>query len=148
MDIGDAFERIGLRLHQALYQGSGGRIGHRAILVPTLLLTTTGRRSGHDRVAALIYARDGRDYVVVASNHGEDGDPGWLHNIRANASVGVQVGRRTGRGHARVVGLGDPDYDRLWELVNRNNRGRYARYQARTRRPIPIVVITPATGSR
>ena len=141
MAIGDAFERVGLRVHQALYQGSRGRIGHRAILVPTLLLTTTGRRSGRRRTSALIYARDGGDFVVVASNHGEDADPGWLHNIRERPEVGLQVGRRTGGGRARIVRREDPDYERLWALVNRNNRDRYAGYQRRTGRPIPLVVI-------
>lgn len=143
MDIGDAFERLGLRLHQAVYEGTGGRIGHRAILVPTLLLTTTGRRSGRDRTVALAYARDGDDLVVVASNHGEDTDPAWLHNIRSDAAVRIQVGRDRDRARARIVAPGDPDHDRLWALVNANNHGRYVGYQSRTVRPIPLVVLTP-----
>jgi F420H(2)-dependent quinone reductase len=143
MGIGDAFERVGLRVHQALYEGTGGRLGHRAILVPTLLLTTTGRRSGRDRTVALAYARDGDDLVVVASNHGEDTDPAWLHNIRSDPAVGIQVGRDRGRGRARIVASGDPDHERLWALVNANNHGRYAGYQSRTSRPIPLVALTP-----
>ena len=148
MTVGDVFERVGLRVHEALYKGSGGRIGHRVILVPTLLLTTTGRRTGRRRTSALIYARDGGDFVVVASNHGEDTDPGWLHNVREHPEVGLQVGRRTGTGRARIVGRDDPDYGRLWALVNRNNHDRYTGYQRRTMRPIPLVIITPESSWR
>ncbi len=137
-----ALERVGLRLHEALYVGTGGLVGHRAIGVPSLLLTTAGRRSGRRRVCALIYARDGDELVLVGSNHGEDRDPGWVHNVRADARVGVQVGRRRAAGRARVVESGDPDYGRLWALVDGNNHGRYARYQVRTSRPIPLVVVT------
>ena len=59
-----------LRLHEAIYKRTDGRIGHRMIGVPTLLLRTTGRRSGAPRCNALVYARDGQDYLVVASNFG------------------------------------------------------------------------------
>lgn len=62
-----------LRLHQAIYEATGGVIGHRLIGVPTLLLTTTGRRTGDRRTAALVYAKDADgSLVVVASNGGAD----------------------------------------------------------------------------
>ncbi len=147
MGIGDTLERVGLRVHQALYEGTGGRIGHRAILVPTLLLTTTGRRSGRDRTVALTYARDGDGLVVVASNHGEDTDPAWLHNIPSNPAVRIQVGRDRRGSRARIVGPGDRGRERLWALVDANNHGRYTGYQARTSRPIPLVVLTPESPS-
>jgi len=38
---------------------------------------------------------------------------------------------------------GDPDYDRLWKIVNKVNRGTYAQYQKRTSRPIPVIRLTP-----
>ena len=44
---------------------------------------------------------------------------------------------------ARVLEQGDPDYDRLWRVVNDNNRHRYDSYQKMTSRPIPLVVLTP-----
>jgi hypothetical protein len=44
---------------------------------------------------------------------------------------------------ARRVVPDDSDYARLWELVNKNNANRYSGYQARTLRPIPVVVLTP-----
>ena len=132
-----------LRLHQRLYERTDGRVGHRMIGVPTLLLRTTGRRSGALRTNALVYARDGDDYVLVASNGGAERHPAWLHNLRANPDVEVQVGRERRRGTARVVERGEPGYDRLWRLVNDNNRDRYDGYQRKTSRPIPLVVVTP-----
>ncbi len=78
-----------LRVHDALYQGTDGRIGHRMIGVPTLLLRTTGRRSGATRTNSLVYARDGSDYLLVPSNGGADQPPAWLHNLRANPEVEV-----------------------------------------------------------
>jgi F420H(2)-dependent quinone reductase len=143
MSFPAAFIRTFLRFHQTMYVQSGGLIGHRMVLVPTLLLRTVGRRSGRERVAALVYARDGHDYVVVASNDGADDPPAWLHNLNADPHVGLQVGRHRSGGVARVVERGDADYDRLWRLVNERNHGRYDGYQARTRRPIALVAVTP-----
>jgi deazaflavin-dependent oxidoreductase (nitroreductase family) len=133
-----------LRLHEQLYVRSDGRFGHGMIGVPTLLLRTTGRRSGATRTNGLVYARDGNDYLVVPSNGGAPRHPGWLHNVRANPEVEVQIGRERRRGTARVVEPSSPDYDRLWRIVNENNRDRYYGYQKKTDRPIPVVAITPA----
>jgi deazaflavin-dependent oxidoreductase (nitroreductase family) len=132
-----------LRLHEQLYTRSDGRIGHRMIGVPTLLLRTTGRRSGATRTNGLVYARDGNDYLVVASNGGADRPPAWLHNLRANPDVEIQIGRERRKGAARVVEPTDPDYDRLWGIVNANNHDRYRAYQQKTARPIPVIVVTP-----
>ncbi len=137
-------QRFALRVHQAIYELSGGFVGHRLIGVPSLLLRTTGRRTGRVRTTALIYARDGAAYVLVASNHGLGRDPAWLLNIRADPSVEVQVGRRRERGLVRVVEKGDGVYGRLWQLVNDGNHHRYEGYQASSGRPIPLVVVLPA----
>jgi deazaflavin-dependent oxidoreductase (nitroreductase family) len=132
-----------LKLHEQIYKRTGGRLGHRMVGVPTLLLETTGRRSGKTRTNALVYARDGEDYLVVASNGGSDQPPAWLYNLRAHPDVGIQIGRERRPGTARVVEASDPEYERLWKLVNDNNRDRYTAYQQQTNRPIPIVAVTP-----
>ena len=144
MSIGSRLERQYLRLHQAVYELTDGRLGHRMVGSPSLLLRTIGRRSGQRRTSALIYALDGRDYVLVASNWAQERDPAWLLNIRANPSVEVQVARRREPATARVVEADDADYARLWAIANRGNRDRYTAYQARTKRQIPIVVVAPA----
>jgi len=133
-----------LKLHQALYERSDGRVGHRLIGVPTLLLRSRGRRSGAQRSNALVYARDGEDYVLVASNGGSAQPPGWLFNVRAKPEVSIQVGRHKTDGSARIVERGDADYEHLWRLVNDNNHDRYDAYQTMTTRAIPLVVVTPA----
>lgn len=133
-----------LRVHEKIYKGTDGRLGHNMIGVPTLLLRTTGRRSGETRTNGLVYARDGDDYLVVASKGGDPKAPAWLHNLRANPDVEVQVGRERRKATARVVAPGDPDYERLWKIVNEGNKDRYSAYQEKTDRPIPVVAITPA----
>ena len=133
-----------LHLHQAIYDLSDGRVGHLMLGVPCLLLRTTGRRTGRSRTSCLVYARDGDDYVVVASLGGSDRPPAWLHNLAADPCVGVQVGRRRFPAFAGVVERGDTGYDRLWRAVNQVNRGRYDAYQAKTSRPIPLVRLSPA----
>ena len=132
-----------LKFHQRLYESSDGRVGHKMVGVPALLLRSTGRRSGALRCNALIYAADGSDYVLVASNGGSDSAPGWLYNVRTKPEVEIQIGRKRSPGIARVVESGDEDYDRLWRLVNDNNKARYDAYQAGTERPIPLVVVSP-----
>lgn len=144
MSVADTIQGPVLRLHQQLYERSDGRVGHKILGVPALLLRTTGRRSGAQRCIALMYASDGADYVLVASNGGSERPPAWLHNVRAKPDVVVQIGRTRIPGTARVVARGDADYERLWRLANDNNHNRYDAYQQNTARAIPLVVVTPA----
>jgi F420H(2)-dependent quinone reductase len=132
-----------LKLHEALYKASDGRVGHRMIGVPCLLLSTTGARTGNRRTSALVYARDGEGYVLVASNGGSAAPPAWLANIRKRPEAEIQIGRRQMSGTARVIESTDEAYARLWRLVNENNHDRYTAYQQQTSRPIPLVAFTP-----
>ena len=132
-----------LKVHQLVYERSGGRIGHRLAGTRNLLLRTVGARTGQPRTNALSYAREGDAYVVVASMGGAPRSPGWYHNLRADPAAEIQVGTRRMRVRASFVGAGHPDRDRLWALVNRNNANRYANYQRLTSRTIPIVVLRP-----
>jgi F420H(2)-dependent quinone reductase len=133
-----------LTVHQLLYERSGGRVGHRMLGTPTLLLRTTGRRSGAQRTNALVYLADDGSYVVVASKGGDDKPPAWLLNLTAQPNVEVQIGRERRAASARVLQPGEDGYERLWRLVNENNSGRYDGYQAKTARPIPLVILTPS----
>jgi F420H(2)-dependent quinone reductase len=134
-----------LRVHQKLYELSDGLVGHRLLGVPTLLLRTTGARSGVTRTNGLVYARDGDRYLVVPSKGGADAAPGWLYNLRKNPTAEVQIGRKRQRVTAEIVGRDEPDYGRVWRIVNDNNAGRYDQYQARTDRPIPVVALKSQT---
>lgn len=135
-------ELLALRLHEALYERTDGLIGHRMLGVPTLLLRTTGRRTGQTRTNALVYAQDGDRYLVVPSNGGADRPPAWLHNLRAQPQVEIQIGRRRRPARAEVIDQDAPDFARVWKAVNDNNRGRYDGYQSKTSRPIPVVALT------
>jgi F420H(2)-dependent quinone reductase len=137
---------IGMRLlhvHQMVYERSGGRIGHRLAGTRNLLLRTVGAKTGQPRTNALTYARDGADFVVVASLGGSPRSPGWYHNLRAKPDAEIQVGTKRIPVTARAVLPGDADRDRLWRLADENNEGRYSAYQKATTRPIPVVVLSP-----
>jgi deazaflavin-dependent oxidoreductase (nitroreductase family) len=144
MNVVEQTQRVGLRVHQFLYERSGGRFGHRIGPLTALLLHTTGRRTGLSRTSALVYRQDGDDYVVVASNGGSEQAPGWYHNLRAHPEAEIQIGTERFPVVAHDA-VGD-EYDRYWKLVNERNRnrngGRYEQYQARTSRRIPVVVLT------
>lgn len=142
--ISGAIEARFLRVHQTIYEATRGAVGHRLIGVPTLLLNSSGRRTGRQRTAALVYAEDDDGSLIVsASNGGAARPPGWLHNVKAEGAVAVQVGRRRFDAGAEVIGQEHPDYARLWTLVNRNAHGRYDRYQQRTDRVIELVRLRP-----
>jgi len=133
-----------VRTHDAVYQRTNGWIGHRIPGAPnSLLLHTVGAKTGLTRTHSLSYARDGNDYLVVASNGGDRRSPGWYHNLKANPGVQINVGRTRFGVTAHAVLPDDPDYPRLWRIVNDNNANRYDGYQAKTDRPIPIIRLTP-----
>jgi deazaflavin-dependent oxidoreductase (nitroreductase family) len=94
----------------------------------------------------LVYARDDRDYLVVASNGGAPRAPGWYHNLLAHPEAEIQVETQRQRVLARPIRPGEPDYDRLWDKVNAGNHSRYRGYQKATTRPIPVVALTPQSG--
>jgi deazaflavin-dependent oxidoreductase (nitroreductase family) len=144
MSLTDQF----LRIHRVLYERTDGRVGHRLIGVPSLMLRTTGRRSGQIRTAVLTYGSEAGSYVVVASNGGGDRPPAWLHNVEAQSAVSVQIGRARSAATARIVNAGDADYTRLWRLVNDVNHDRYDAYQRKTMRHIALVVLTPEGANR
>jgi len=135
-----------VREHVSRYLASDGKDGHMwdsSIAggpgpVPTLLLTTTGRKSGSSITLPLIYGKIGRDYVVVASKGGAPAHPAWYLNLSANPQVQVQVeaqhflvNARTANGAERAA---------LWEQMVEIYPP-YTDYQRRTEREIPVVVL-------
>ncbi|MGZ4525383.1 MAG: nitroreductase family deazaflavin-dependent oxidoreductase [Mycobacterium sp.] len=131
-----------LRAHDTVYRKTNGWIGHRTLLIPSLLLHTVGAKTGQARTAALTYARDGDDYLIVASKGGDPRAPGWYHNLRKHPDVEINVGPKRFAVTARPVLPDDADYPRLWQIVNKNNGDRYTAYQKKTSHPIPVVVLT------
>lgn len=133
-----------LRAHDTIYRKTNGWVGHRVPgFPPSLLLHTTGAKTGKARTTSLSYAHDGDTYLIVASNGGDPRAPGWYHNLKAHPNVEINVGPKRFAVTAKPVLDGDPDYARLWQIVNKNNANRYEHYQRKTSRPIPVVVLTP-----
>ena len=126
--------------HIRRYRDTGGEEGYLWNGVPTLLLTTTGRRTGEPRTSALIFGRDGDDYLVVASMGGMPQHPAWYLNLSANPQVEIQV--RADRLSARARTAASDEKPRLWQIM-RELWPNYDEYQSRTDREIPVVVLTP-----
>jgi deazaflavin-dependent oxidoreductase (nitroreductase family) len=126
--------------HIDRYRETGGEEGHDWQGTQTLILTTTGRRSGEERPQALIYGRHGDDYLVVASKGGAPQHPGWYFNLEANPEVEIQVKDQRMRAHARTAT--PEEKAELWPIMTREWPD-YDVYQTKTDRQIPIVILEP-----
>ena len=127
-------------LNNVVYRASGGRLGGSFDGNPVLLLHHVGRRSGEQRVAPLLYLRDGDDLVVVGSMGGTPEAPGL-------GPQPARAARHRGGGRARAArGAGrEPNAEeraRLWPMLVEHYPG-FAGYQARTEREIPVVILSP-----
>lgn len=124
--------------HIRNYVESDGAQGHDWNGVPTLLLTTRGRRSGKLRRTALIYGRDGDRYLIVASQGGAPAHPAWYLNLTADPEVQVQVGAERFTARARTATA--EEKPALWRLMA-GIWPAYDDYQTKTDREIPVVVL-------
>ncbi len=109
-------------------------------LLPTLLLTTRGRKSGEPRALPLIYGDVGNSYVVIASKGGMPKHPLWYMNLEAHPECEVQVGAKQQRARARVAA--GEEREQLWKRMVEIYPP-YADYQKATERIIPVVVLEP-----
>lgn len=128
---------------QAVYGLTGGRFGERQLRYRILLLHSTGRKTGRNRTHALLYVRDGANYIVCGSNFGAPKHPAWYLNLCANPSARIQVGRVQHEVSARTATT--EERARLWPKL-RAVRPQYDAYQAATTRPIPVVILTPGVS--
>ena len=127
------------KAHATVYERSGGRIGAWAGL-PTLLLSVTGRKSGHVRSTPLVYFEDGDSYVVVGSDGAAKRDPQWWKNLQVDPAGSVRVGRK--QFDVKATLATGAERQRLWEIGTSINP-MWSRYQTRTKRELPVVVLTP-----
>ena len=127
-------------VNRIVYRLSGGRVASRVARMPLLLLTTRGRRTGKERTVVLGYLEDGEALVVIGSHAGLPEHPAWYLNLRANPSVGVQIGREQQTRDARRATV--EESERLWPRVLAASPA-YAKYRAKTSREIPLVLLEP-----
>lgn len=128
--------------HRVALKLTGNRVGASFGGMPSLELTTTGRKSGKPRSVMLTSPlQEGEAYVVVASRGGDDIHPAWFLNLRDNPAIDVQVvGRPKQRMRARVASA--EERARMWPLITAKYKN-YAGYQKRTDREIPLVLLEP-----
>ena len=127
------------KAHLAAYRLSRGHVLRSVAGMPVLLLTTTGRRSGKPRTTPLTFFRDATDLVVIASNGGADRPPDWALNLQQCPRAVVDIGTDKIAVTARPAS--QQERERLWIVITATYAG-YARYQERTNRPIPVVLLT------
>jgi deazaflavin-dependent oxidoreductase (nitroreductase family) len=134
--------------HLRRYQQTDGADGHLwdaslgggKGMVPTLLLTTTGRKSGKPRVMPLIYGKTPTGYAIIASKGGHPSHPVWYLNLLAQPKVRVQVVADKFEAKARVTS--GAERAALWKQMAALYPP-YDDYQKRTKREIPVVVLEP-----
>ena len=132
--------KFGVSIHTAIYRLSGGRVGASIGGMRMLILTTRGRRSGKARSVPLGYILDGDSYVVIASNGGSIRNPSWHQNLLSEPRGFVMV---KGLRLSVTAKVADPSArEHLWNrLVEKAPL--YQKYQDRTERQIPMVLLTP-----
>ena len=124
--------------HLRRYLETDGEDGHVWRGVSTLLLTTTGRRSGRSLQLPLIYGEDSGRYLLVASKGGHPSHPAWYLNLAAQPEVDLQVGAERFEALASTA-TGD-ERSRLWSIMEKIWPA-YSEYQEATEREIPVVVL-------
>jgi deazaflavin-dependent oxidoreductase (nitroreductase family) len=135
------FHKVSTSIHRAVFNASKGRIFGKAFGMPVVELVTTGRKSGMERSTMLaVPITDGDRLVLVASFGGDDRHPAWYLNLQANPEVRATIAGSTRAMIARIAT--EDERAELWPRITSVFEG-YARYQRRTERPIPVVILEP-----
>ncbi len=136
--VRDRINKLIPSLHASIYRATKGRVGGKFGTAEVCLLTTTGRKSGQARTTPLNCYRDADRIVLIASNNGQDHNPAWYLNILSNPEVKIERGAETVTRTARVAT--PEERAELWPRITAWYKG-YAKYQARTSRDIPLVIV-------
>lgn len=124
--------------HVERYEETDGEVGHEWHGTVTLILGTTGRRSGQLRKTPLIYGLKDGSPVIVASKGGADEPPAWFLNLEEHPEVHVQV--QGDRFTAKARTASSQERRELWPMMA-ERWPPYDEYQQKTEREIPIVVL-------
>ena len=132
------FSEVAARIDPWLMRRSAGRVNLAAGLLPVVLLTVRGARTGAERTVPLVYFTDGGEVILIASSFGRPRYPAWFHNIKANPEVTLEAKGHSARFQAREVD--GEDRARLYELAKQLYTG-YGNYEQRTAgiRHVPVL---------
>ena len=129
-----------LFFHNYIYIYSNGRIGQFLQGRPCLILYSTGAKTNLLRKNVLVFMKEAEQICLVASKGGSPTNPGWYHNLISNPKCEIQIGKNKFNAIAREVF--DDEREEWWHKMDyMNNRG-YSKYQLRTSRKIPVLVLT------
>lgn len=112
----------------------------RNLFATSLLLHTTGAKSGLPRINPVACMPDGDRYVIIASKGGAPSNPDWYYNLVANPEVSVEVGTEKFQAQATVAE--EPERTTLYNKMSTKYPG-FAEYEQKTSRVIPVVTLTP-----
>jgi deazaflavin-dependent oxidoreductase (nitroreductase family) len=139
------FVHVAWKVHRGLYRISGGRF----LWTPAnkrgwgaLALTTTGRRSGHQRQVIVGYLDDGDDLVVLGMNGWDEGHPAWWLNLEARPEATVRLAGGETRTVLARAAEGE-ERDRLWARWAEVDEG-LDEFAATRTTQAPVVVLEPA----
>lgn len=105
------------------------------------VIETTGAKSGKKRRTPVLYMRNGKNVVIVASYGGSQKHPAWYFNLKANPRVRFW-GRKAANGWYNAQVAEGEERNRLWEEATQFYPG-FAKYETYTEREIQIFVLTP-----
>ncbi|AFM15660.1 deazaflavin-dependent nitroreductase family protein [Mycolicibacterium chubuense NBB4] len=124
------------------FRANGGKVGGQFEGFPLLLLTSTGAKSGQQRVNPVAYFDIGDRIYIVGSAAGRDRNPAWVHNIRVHPDVTVEIGEDAPKPFS-VRELPRGERDRIYPVVVERAPG-FGDYEKRTDRVIPVFELLPA----
>jgi deazaflavin-dependent oxidoreductase (nitroreductase family) len=133
----DAFIKWFMSFNAFLLRISRGRIGSKLGTQTILLLHTTGRKSGQERIIPIAYFDYEGKYLIVASNWGKDHQADWYLNLKKQPRAALEVNGKRIEVQSREA-MGE-EYDRLWKFATEKHPP-YLNYQKMTTRHIPIMV--------
>src|SRR5271157_909483 len=138
--MNDLFIKWFMSINAFLLRISRGRIGSKLGTQTILLLHTTGRKSGQERVIPIAYFDYEGKYLIVASNWGKNQNADWYLNLKKQPRAALEVkGKRIEVQSREAM---DEEYDRLWEFATEHHPP-YLEYQKMTKRHIPIMAFEP-----
>jgi len=129
-------------MDRPLMRLTGGRVSS-VSGYPSLLLTTTGAKSGLPRTVPLLYVEAGEGIAIIGSRFGSTRHPGWYHNLRARPEAEVEIGGERRRYAAREAD--DDERAEIWRRAVEMYPG-YEKYRSRAGRTIPVIILTPLAG--